>query len=112
MYIRQKRAVRAAMRYVSTALIFFAINALLATIILFTGGPARFSILLPYTLLCLAAFVLAVVTRKELEDLALGSFRRWSIIVVGLGLVTGLVIGGILIFVARRRLLEELEKRT
>ena len=112
MYIRQKRAVRVAVRYVSVALIFFAVNALLATLLLFTGGPSRFSIFLPYTLLCLAAFVLAVITRKELEDLALNSFRRWSIIVGVMGLVAGLVVGGILIFVARKRLLEELEKHT
>ncbi len=112
MYIRQKRAVRVAVRYVSVALIFFAVNALLATLLLFTGGSSQFSILLPYTLLCLAAFVLAVITRKELEDLALNSFRRWSIIVGVLGFVSGFVVGGILIFVARKRLLEELEKHT
>lgn len=110
MYVAQKRAIRVAGKYMSMALPFYLLNSLISAAIILLWGKPFFEVKLAYAILCLFSLLLVVVTRKMLDDYAIESFKSWSVIAGALGIPAGLVAGGVLVLIARSRLLEELGK--
>jgi len=109
MYVAQKEAIRKASRYMSLAVIFYILNCIGAAVYIFFGAGGNFQLGLAYTVACLLSFALVMVTRRLLDDYALDTFNILSIVVGTLGIFTGLVVGGILVFLARYELTKELE---
>lgn len=108
MYVAQKRAIRVAGKYMSRAVPFYLANSLASALIILLWGKPFFEIKLAYALLCLISLILVLVTRKMLDDYAFDSFKTWSLVTGALGIPAALVAGGVLVLVARSKLMEEL----
>ncbi len=105
MVLRSERKIERALGFLRIAIITNAIVALIPPLLIFFLGRIDI-VLLVLELLSIISLILIVVVKRAVEDYAFDTFMWSSILATIVGVIGGLILPGILVYLARVKIKE------